>query len=172
LTRLEPSHVSDQVVETDLQNIYSAFFGNHAETTLLLPWQQGEKVSPAGMQLDNFRVCRNCGRTAAVDYSGQCKCCQADSEALVRLSKPHQLKEVSRDNVMRVVDEYARPFCSARPALVVFGVRADSLSAVAVHHLFISRDNDDRDLLAFSDPVQDAAHRAGFFAAGTWQNNV
>lgn len=172
LTRLEPSHVSDQVVETDLQNIYSAFFGNHAETTLLLPWQQGEKVSPAGMQLDNFRVCRNCGRTAAVDYSGQCKGCQADSEALVRVSKPHQLKEVSRDNVKRVVHEHDCPYCSARAALVVFGARAASLSAVAVHQLFSSRDNDDRKLLAFSDSVQDAAHRAGFFAARTWQNNV
>ncbi|WP_219862637.1 DEAD/DEAH box helicase [Vreelandella piezotolerans] len=172
LTRMEMSHVSDQVVETELQNIYSAFFGNHEETALLLPWQQGAGMSPAGMYLDNFRVCRDCGRTAAADYTGACKGCQAGNEALVRVSKPHQLKEVKRDNVNRVVHEHDCPFCSAKSALVVFGARAASLSAVAIHQLFSSRDNDDRKLLTFSDSVQDATHRAGFFAARTWQNNV
>ena len=172
LTRMEMSHVAGQVVETELQNIYSAFFSNQPETALLLPWQQGERESPAGMHLDNFRVCRECGRTAAADYTGDCKGCQAGSEALVRVSKPHQLKEVKRDNVNRVVHEHDCPWCAARSALVVFGARAASLSAVAIHQLFSSRDNDDRKLLAFSDSVQDATHRAGFFAARTWQNNV
>jgi DEAD/DEAH box helicase domain-containing protein len=32
--------------------------------------------------------------------------------------------------------------------------------------------NDDKKLIAFSDSVQDAAHRAGFFGARTWLNNV
>jgi DEAD/DEAH box helicase domain-containing protein len=32
--------------------------------------------------------------------------------------------------------------------------------------------NDDKKLIAFSDSVQDAAHRAGFFGARTWQNGV
>jgi DEAD/DEAH box helicase domain-containing protein len=172
LTRMEMSHVSDQVVETELQSIYSAFFGNHEETALLLPWQQGEGVSPAGMHLDNFRLCRECGRTAAADYAGSCKGCQAGNEALVRVSKPHQLKEVKRDNTNKNIHEHDCPYCSAKSALVVFGARAASLSAVAIHQLFSSRDNDDRKLLAFSDSVQDATHRAGFFAARTWQNNV
>jgi len=172
LTRMEKSHVSEQVVETELQNIYSAFFGNHEETALLLPWQQGAGISPAGMHLDNFRVCRDCGRTATADYSGECKGCQAGNEALVRVSKPHQLKEVKRDNVNRMVHEHDCPYCSAKSSLVVFGARAASLSAVAIHQLFSSRDNDDRKLLTFSDSVQDATHRAGFFAARTWQNNV
>ncbi|MBR9925009.1 MAG: DEAD/DEAH box helicase [Gammaproteobacteria bacterium] len=172
LTRMEKSHVSEQVVETELQSIYSAFFGNHEETALLLPWQQGAGMSPTGMHLENFRVCRDCGRTAAADYSGECKGCQAGNEALVRVSKPHQLKEVKRDNVNRMVHEHDCPYCSAKSSLVVFGARAASLSAVAIHQLFSSRDNDDRKLLTFSDSVQDATHRAGFFAARTWQNNV
>jgi len=71
-----------------------------------------------------------------------------------------------------VIHEHDCPWCSARSALVVFGARAASLSAVAIHQLFSSRDNDDRKLLTFSDSVQDATHRAGFFAARTWQNNV
>lgn len=172
LTRMERSHVSDQLVETELQSIYTAFFGHQPETALLLPWQQGASNSPAGMHLDNFRVCRECGLTAAADYSGDCKGCQASNETLVRVSRPHQLKEVSWDNVNRVVHQHDCPYCSAKSALMVFGARAASLSAVAIHQLFSSRDNDDRKLLAFSDSVQDATHRAGFFAARTWHNNV
>lgn len=172
LTRMELSHVTDQMLETELQSIYSAFFSNQPETSLLLPWQQGAAISPAGMRLDNFRVCRECGHTAAVDYGGSCKGCQAGNEALIRVSKPHQLKDVSWDNVNRVVHEPDCPYCSARSALVVFGARAASLSAVAIHQMFSSRDNDDRKLLTFSDSVQDATHRAGFFAARTWHNNV
>lgn len=172
LTRMEGGHVSDDWVETELQAIYSTFFSNGRETSLLLPWQQGEKQSPAGFMLDNFKVCRDCGKTAAIEHAGPCKGCQAGNEALVRVSKPHQLKEVKRDNVNKVVHEHDCPYCSAKSALVVFGARAASLSAVAIHQLFSSRDNDDRKLLTFSDSVQDATHRAGFFAARTWQNNV
>lgn len=172
LTCMELSHVSGQAVETELQNIYSAFFSNNQETALLMPWQQGSVLSPAGMHLDNFRVCRECGHTAAADEKGICKGCQAGNEALVRVSKPHQLKEVKRNNVNRVIHEHDCPYCAAKSALVVFGARAASLSAVAIHQLFSSRDNDDRKLLTFSDSVQDATHRAGFFAARTWQNNV
>ena len=70
LTRMEASHPTDQTVEADLQSIYAAFFSNQPETSLLLPWQEGESSSPAGMRLDHFKVCRDCGHTAAVDYAG------------------------------------------------------------------------------------------------------
>lgn len=172
LSRMELGHVSDQVIETDLGKIYPAFFSNHAETALLMPWQKGLQQSSAGQRLEHFKICRHCGKTAASDYAGECKGCQADNAALVRVSKPYQLKEVQRDNVKRMLHEHDCPWCAAKSALVVFGARAASLSAVAIHQLFSSRDNDDRKLLTFSDSVQDATHRAGFFAARTWQNNV
>ncbi|MGO3354366.1 MAG: DEAD/DEAH box helicase [Halomonas sp.] len=172
LTRMEGGAVTDDVVETELQAIYASFFSHHAETTLLLPWQQGEKQSPAGTLLHNFKVCCQCGKTAAADFTGACKGCQAGNEALVRVSKPHQLKEETRGGVNRVIHENSCPYCAAKKSLIVFGARAASLSAVAIHQLFSSRDNDDRKLLTFSDSVQDATHRAGFFAARTWQNNV
>ncbi len=57
-------------------------------------------------------------------------------------------------------------------ALIIFGARASSLLSVALGQTFASRHNDDRKVIAFSDNVQDAAHRAGFIAARTWPNNV
>lgn len=169
LTRMEQGSVADQQIEPDLQKTYDAFFKHHAETCLLLPWD-GSRTHPP--KTDHFRICRECGRTAALNYSGNCKACQADSSSLVRVTRPHMLKEVTQGGVNRVMHEHDCPYCNAQSALVVFGARAASLSAVAIHQLFSSRDNDDRKLLTFSDSVQDAAHRAGFFAARTWHNNV
>ena len=47
--------------------------------------------------------------------------------------------------------------------------RSASLTAVTVGHLFTTPLNTDRKLLAFSDSVQDASHRAGFFAGRTYR---
>ena len=172
LTRMELSHPTGQIVKTDLQAIYSAFFSNDRETTLLLPYQGDTTESPAGMTLQHFKLCRACGTTTALDHQNPCPGCQADPNHLVRVSKPHQLKEETQHKVKTTVHTHDCPYCAAKSALVVFGARAASLSAIAIHQLFSSRDNDDRKLLAFSDSVQDATHRAGFFAGRTWQNNV
>ena len=64
------------------------------------------------------------------------------------------------------------PYCGAREALIILGARASSLLSVALGQTFASRHNDDPKAIAFSDNVQDAAHRAGFFSARTWQNSV
>lgn len=172
LTRMEVAQPVNQQIELDLANIYSAFFSNHQETGLLMPWQPSGDKQMSGPRLTHFRVCGECGFTAGLEHSGGCKACQAGNEALVRVSRPDLLKEERVGQVNRVVHQHNCPYCSAKASLVVFGARAASLSAVAIHQLFSSRDNDDRKLLTFSDSVQDAAHRAGFFAARTWQNNV
>ncbi|MDO6460771.1 DEAD/DEAH box helicase [Granulosicoccaceae sp. 1_MG-2023] len=172
LSRMEGGSPTDQQLGTDLAAIYGAFFSQHEETALLLPWQKETQQSPAGFRLESFRVCRHCGQTAALDYTGPCKRCQADNNALVRVSRPDQRKETKHRKVNKLIHHHDCPWCAARSALVVFGARSASLSAVAIHQLFSSRDNDDRKLLTFSDSVQDATHRAGFFAARTWQNNV
>lgn|GEM_PF-799570 len=52
------------------------------------------------------------------------------------------------------------------------GSRAASLCSVLVAQLYASTYNDDKRLLTFSDSVQDAAHRAGFFTARTFRFNL
>lgn len=64
------------------------------------------------------------------------------------------------------------PFCNSRQSLALVGFRAATLTSVYVDQLFATPFNDDKKLLAFSDSVQDAAHRAGFFAARTWRTNL
>jgi len=64
------------------------------------------------------------------------------------------------------------PDCEADSALHLVGSQAASLSSVAISHLYTSRFNNDRKLLAFTDSVQDASHRSGFFAARTYRFNL
>lgn len=64
------------------------------------------------------------------------------------------------------------PFCEARGSLALLGFRAATLTSIYIDQLFASRFNDDKKLLTFSDSVQDAAHRAGFFGARTWRFNL
>ena len=56
--------------------------------------------------------------------------------------------------------------------MTIVGAQAASLSSIAVGQFFGSRYNADKKLITFSDSVQDAAHRAGFFESRTWLLNL
>lgn len=64
------------------------------------------------------------------------------------------------------------PDCGAEDTLIFLASRASSLLSVAVSHLYQTKFNDDKKLLAFVDSVQDASHRAGFFGARTYRFNL
>jgi DEAD/DEAH box helicase domain-containing protein len=66
------------------------------------------------------------------------------------------------------------PDCDAdgRDGLSMLASRAASLLSVAISHLFQTDYNQDKKLLAFTDSVQDASHRASFFAARTYRFNL
>jgi DEAD/DEAH box helicase domain-containing protein len=163
ITRIEEgsSHVED-----DLRGIYNAFFGNDKQTTILLPLRD-DQSPPAGKGLVR-RLCMDCGHLQASD--AQCSACL--EHHLVRVFQPDLNKSVKRKGVPTLESQRKCPVCQANNSLILFGARAASLSSVAIHQLYANPINDDKKLIAFSDSVQDAAHRAGFFAARTWQNNV
>jgi DEAD/DEAH box helicase domain-containing protein len=69
-------------------------------------------------------------------------------------------------------DTHRCPACETDYALTLVGSQAASLSSVAISHLYQSRFNKDKKLLAFTDSVQDASHRAGFFGARTYRFNL
>jgi DEAD/DEAH box helicase domain-containing protein len=64
------------------------------------------------------------------------------------------------------------PGCGKHGELPLLGARNATLGSQVVDASWASVFNDDKKLIAFSDSVQDAAHRAGFFGARNWQNNV
>ena len=60
------------------------------------------------------------------------------------------------------------PHCRSDGSLMFIGAQAATIGSVAIDELFGSVLNHDPKLLAFTDSVQDASHRAGFFSARTF----
>src|SRR5262249_7511953 len=57
------------------------------------------------------------------------------------------------------------PYCGSSDGMGILGAQSPTLLSATISTMFASPHNDDPKLLAFSDSVQDAAHRAGFFEA-------
>jgi DEAD/DEAH box helicase domain-containing protein len=73
-------------------------------------------------------------------------------------------RDVRQDQTTGVTQgDQGCPNCGAKEGLFFIGSQAATLSSVAIDELFGSVLNDDPKLLAFTDSVQDASHRAGFF---------
>ena len=155
-------------VERDLRVFYNRFFRRDVDVNVLFPLAEGEEV-PARTRAVEAQLCGRCGYLAERD-ARECPGCGQDR--LVRVFRPALM--VTRRRGGRQVREISRdcPYCGASEALIIFGARASSLLSTALAQLFASRHNDDRKVIAFSDNVQDAAHRGSFFSARTWRNSV
>jgi DEAD/DEAH box helicase domain-containing protein len=163
LTRVEEGEAH---IGQDLRAIYNAFFASDKQTRVLLPLRSFNLAPPSkGI---NKHLCVNCGHLQL--KGGRCMACQ--ETAFVLVFEADLNKSVKVGGVPTLKSQRMCPVCQAKSSLILFGSRAASLSAVAIHQLFASNTNDDKKLIAFSDSVQDAAHRAGFFTARTWQNNI
>lgn len=153
-------------IEQDLRLIYTRFFSSDKRVRVLLPLKSAD-YQPSAKGILKY-LCSDCGH---LQTSGsECKSCQ--EKELVTVYEPDLNKSVRRGGVPTFESQRMCPVCQASSSLILFGARAASLSSVAIHQMFANKTNDDKKLIAFSDSVQDAAHRAGFFAARTWQNNI
>lgn len=65
--------------------------------------------------------------------------------------------------------QFVCPFCGSKRGMSLMGLRGATEIGASISQMFASKFNDDKKTLAFSDNVQDAAHRAGFFNARTWR---
>ncbi|HET9953036.1 MAG TPA: DEAD/DEAH box helicase, partial [Polyangiaceae bacterium] len=104
-----------------------------------------------------------CPRCLSLGADGNCRCDPRGIPTLPVRVHP-ELDEDNKPGPLRRC-----PDCQADDALSFLASRAATLSSVAVSELFSSRFNADKKLLAFTDSVQDASHRAGFFASRTFR---
>ncbi|MGV6943329.1 helicase-related protein, partial [Stenotrophomonas maltophilia] len=150
----------------DIQQFYSAFFAEDVSTRFLFP--HGESADPK--VFEHKKVCPRCGTLHAL---GQTHCdCAEDPVALVDVDVTANLREGTRNGARYTRSHHDCPYCGGHKTLSIVGSQAASLAAVMLAQLFGSRFNPDKKLIAFSDSVQDAAHRAGFLAARTWRLNL
>ena len=100
-----------------------------------------------------------------------------DSEAAIRVPVlVGGMTDGDRDEAGR--DEAAKqqrcPSCGRRDAIRFLGSRVTTLASVGITQMFGSSHvaDDERKLLAFTDSVQDASHRAAFFSGRTQRFNL
>jgi DEAD/DEAH box helicase domain-containing protein len=155
----------DSHLNGDLQSFYQAWFKDSPQAMLLAPMAPGQE--PGGRAR---RFCPECLRLQP-DSNGA-KCVECDGKTLRRVWTPDMLKRTRKGGSERLQCHHDCPECGARDSLAIIGYRAATLTSVMTGRLFATPYNDDYKLIAFSDSVQDAAHRAGFLGANTWRQVV
>lgn len=143
----------------DPQRFYEYWFSESPDAALLYPAEGHEQTNREGMLRQLCTACFELNNAAAKTCSG-CK----SEDALLAVWLPH-LTKTTQDKVVR---SDRCPQCLSDNGLSILGSRVASLASTIIGKLFGSHYNQDHKLIAFSDSVQDAAHRAGFFAARTY----
>src|SRR5690606_10947174 len=149
----------ERVIRADLQTFYNAWFARRANVCLMYPLAVNESPPSGAVQF----LCPAC--LTLERGGGECSGC---SRPLLRVWVPDLLRQRTVRGEVRVEASNDCPCCQGKAALSILGSRAASMASVAIGDLYGSPFNDDYRLIAFSDSVQDAAHRAGFFGARTY----
>ena len=143
---------------TNLEAFYNRYFKADDKIVMMFPRRHEEKMYgtiPA-------RLCPDCLQVIPGDEgSDLCPSCGADT---IDVLIPSPNRTTSGKN-----KQYICPCCGSRRGLSIMGLRSATEISASLSQMFASRFNDDKKTLAFSDSVQDAAHKAGFFNSRTWR---
>lgn len=153
-------------VSDNLEEIYNGWFSSNADIVRLYPGKKVNKnLSVTGIEQ---KLCADCGQLQS-NNDDECSC---GSSKVVNVFKTSAIRSSERQDVRINYHDDTCPDCGSRNRLILLGARSATLGAQVVEHTWSSIFNDDKKLIAFSDSVQDAAHRAGFFTARTYANTT
>ncbi len=152
-------------VSSNLEEIYNAWFARQSEVVRLYPGDISANPQVEGLLA---KLCSNCGQLQG--RGDECSACGHDE--MVTVFRTTGTKNTQRGNLAFSWHDNTCPSCSSKDKQLLLGARNATLGAQVVEHSWSSIFNDDKKMIAFSDSVQDAAHRAGFFGARTWVNTV
>jgi len=138
-------------LKSDLNLFYQAFFSHDPRVKFIFPIKENPSnltghvyyISKSGLEIDDIE----------------------DHDSGVKVYEPNNINDKGKSHSNC-------PFCNAKNSLTILGARADTLTSVLIGQNFASYYNDDKKLIAFSDSVQDAAQRAGFFGARSYQFTI
>lgn len=144
---------------TNLDAFYNLYFRADEKIVMMFPHSHDERISgmiPA-------RICPDCLQVKLGDEGiNDCVSCGAE---MVDVMIPNPIRTSGTKNHK----QYVCPCCGSRRGLSLMGLRSATEISASISQMFASKFNDDKKTLAFSDNVQDAAHRAGFFNSRTWR---
>lgn len=153
-------------IATDLGEIYNTWFSKQPEVVRL--YARGTLSRSLCDGVDQ-RICTQCGHL----QGGPGDCADCGHSELVDVFRITSLRSSTTSaGISHTWHDESCPACGNRYRQVLLGARNATLAAVSIEHSWGSPFNDDKKLIAFSDSVQDAAHRAGFFGVRTYLNTV
>jgi DEAD/DEAH box helicase domain-containing protein len=162
LSRLAPA---SRKLSNRLEEIYNTWFSGRSEVVRLYGGEDWPRPYVEGVLQ---HVC--CAGGNLQHNPGGCQACGHD--ALVAVFRTTSTRTHTRGNVTTTWHDSTCPACGQRDRQVLLGARNATLGSQIVAESWASPFNDDKKLIAFSDSVQDAPHRAGFFGARTYTNTV
>jgi DEAD/DEAH box helicase domain-containing protein len=153
-------------VSTALDEIYNCWFASQPEILRLYALDGLTRPLCEGVAQ---RLCPNCGNLQV----GRAHCSACGHEQMVDVYRTTAVRNSTNPSgVVNTWYDKSCPACGTGRDPMLLGARSATLGAVTIEQTWASPYNDDKKLIAFSDSVQDAAHRAGFFTARTYQNTV
>lgn len=153
----------DGRIRCDLREYYREFFSSGKDVVFVFP--DDRDAFELGIPGMSYRLCTYC---LHLDAGARDHCTGCGNSSLINVFIPDNTAK--RKGV--TIASHNCPYCGGHDSLTIMGARAATLTSVMISQLMSSPFNTDRKLLTFSDSVQDAAHRAGFYAARTWRFNL
>jgi DEAD/DEAH box helicase domain-containing protein len=164
---------ADTYLNPDLDTFYRSFFANKHDVRFLFPGVNDPQEIKKGQTSFRHFLCPECFHITHTDNARECAWCgnAADNALQVWIPGTNQKTMAGGEQVLR--GNHDCQACDAKNSLTVLGSRAASLTSVLISQLWTSPFYPgDKKLLAFSDNVQDASHRAGFFKGRTFRFNL
>ena len=159
-------------IRGNLQDFYHGFFSHSPQVVYLFPESNHTGAAAGDRPIESpdshpkvgmYHFCPHCLHVTAQANPEHCPSCEQEGLILVYMPDVRSKDgKYSHNNC---------PYCNSQNSLTLVGSRAASLTSVMIVQLYSSTFNDDKKLLTFSDNVQDAAHRAGFFNGRTYRFN-
>ena len=152
-------------LSTQLDEIYNTWFAKRPEATRFYAAASIQRSHVDGLF---ERLCVACGTL----QQSKDACLACGHQELLEIFHVTAQKTQVRGQAQFTLHDNTCPACGEQNELLLLGARNATLGSQVVESSWASVFNDDKKLIAFSDSVQDAAHRAGFFGARTYLNNV
>ncbi len=158
------SYANEQqdVTMNNLSVFYPKFFDADDKVFMMFPYHEDQEMLKG---VGKAFLCPECMKIKISSGNEKDTVCDACGKGMIPVLIPSPNQTAGTKNHK----QYVCPFCGSRRGVAIMGVRSATEISASISQMFSSRFNDDRKTLAFSDNVQDAAHRAGFFNARTWR---
>lgn len=172
-TQIQAQGVEGRQLINDPRSIYRGWFGNKGRKNQYMivisqfdpkedaMFTSSDQPALPGMEKENFYLCQE----SLVLRKGKGACPLTGSDQVFQVKVDTKTKCLENG---KVVGAQRCPKCLSEEGIFFIGCQSATLSSVVIDEMFGSVLNNDPKLLAFTDSVQDASHRAGYFSSRTY----